>query len=330
MNRQSLSTMEVDCDLCHKHSTVNLYTSQDYLHGCPGQWPVVQCKDCGLSFTNPRPTPETLTEYYPQDYCPYQFKTEKRFGLRHRLQRWAFHYHWNYPPIKSNKLGKLFSYPIWRWAKTNKRNYNLFPYQGDGRLLDFGCGNGQYLSYMAKLGWHVHGMDMSTLAVETCQAKGLQAVAGIRPDQTYAPEYFDVVTLWHVLEHVPSPTETLQHIHTVLKPGGKLIVAVPNIDSTLSHSLKQYWYFLDVPRHLTHFTPETLNMVLNKSGYRLECLKKQDHGGGLYKSLNFINETQAKRKFAWLAHHKLLCRKVQKVINFVGKPDVIIAHAIRI
>ena len=145
----------------------------------------------------------------------------------------------------------------------------MIPWHGRGRLLDFGCGGGAYLERMHRQGWDVTGLDVSAAAVECVRTRlGLRALLGTLPHPELKPATFDVVTMWHSLEHVHEPLEVLRAAHQLLAPGGKLLVATPNIDSLPFRWFGQAWYGLDLPRHLTHFSSRTLRRLLERAGER--------------------------------------------------------------
>ena len=137
------------------------------------------------------------------------------------------------------------------------------PIHGEGRLLDFGCGSGSYLWRMHRQGWKVIGVDPSAAAVDYVRHElGLPALVGSLPHEDLHDGYFDVITMWQSLEHVHWPMEVLRAARRLLAPGGKLIVAVPNIDSLPFRWFGQTWIGLDLPRHLSHFAPSTLTHML--------------------------------------------------------------------
>src|SRR5260221_105975 len=118
-------------------------------------------------------------------------------------------------------------------------------------------------------GWQVRGLDVSASAVAEVQPqRRLPALVGSLPHHELRRATFDVITMWHSLEHVHAPLEVLREAHRLLAPGGRLVVAVPNIDSLPFRWFGNAWYGLDLPRHLTHFAPRTLQMMLERAGFR--------------------------------------------------------------
>jgi 2-polyprenyl-3-methyl-5-hydroxy-6-metoxy-1,4-benzoquinol methylase len=251
---------EVNCLLCDSPRWSILVEAPDRNPAGAGLWfPVVQCQQCGLCFTNPRPSPLSIAHFYACDYRPHRSRG-KRTARRwwHRFQLWQRH---------SRKVRQALSL------------------HGRGSLLDFGCGSGSFLERMRRLGWEVTGLDTSAAAVQRVrQELGLPALAGSLPHAGLPPESFDVITMWQSLEHVHRPLRVLRDAHRLLVPGGKLLVSVPNIDSLPFRWFGQTWYGLDLPRHLTHFTPPTLRAMLEHAGFRINTLQLIRHSSWLRSS----------------------------------------------
>jgi SAM-dependent methyltransferase len=197
-----------------------------------------------MCYTNPRPSARSLGRFYPRDYRPHQSSGER--GRQPRNSVFA------------------------RW----RRAESPLPWHGHGRLLDFGCGGGDFLVTMHRHGWEVTGIDTAEEAVARVRREtGLPVLEGTLPHPDLEPASFDVITMWHALEHVPHPRVVVREAHRLLAPGGRLVVAVPNIDSFAFRTFGPYWFGLDLPRHLSHFAPWTLQLLLEQCGFRLLELK---------------------------------------------------------
>ncbi len=231
---------ECACLLCGGASFTPLVEAPDRAAGPRGLWfMVAQCDRCGLCFTNPRPSPKAMGAFYAAAYKPHHLPRE-----RVQQARW---------------------YQRLRLAPMRKR----FRVHGTGRLLDFGCGSGSFLLRMRRQGWTVTGLDMSEVVVDRLRTElGLHALTGTLPHPALEQASFDVITMWQALEHVHQPLETLEAARGLLAPGGKLIVTVPNIDSLAFRWFGSAWNGLDLPRHLVHFTAETLPAMLQRAGLR--------------------------------------------------------------
>ncbi len=138
-----------------------------------------------------------------------------------------------------------------------------------GKLLDIGCGSGDFLSFMIKKNFDVFGVENNNTAFEICVKKKLKVYNSIEdlPDKA-----FDFISLWHVLEHLSKPEDVIVKIHNLLNSNGVLVVAVPNFSSHDRFHYQNNWAALDVPRHRWHFTPEGLEEMLSNAGF--ELLKK--------------------------------------------------------
>jgi 2-polyprenyl-3-methyl-5-hydroxy-6-metoxy-1,4-benzoquinol methylase len=251
---------EVDCPLCDSRSWSPVIEAPDNRPGSEGLWfAVVRCHDCGLCFTNPRPSPRSILRFYPTISGP-----RRPLGQAARLT------------VRGG--------PIRRWLRRQPER-KVLPWHGEGRLLDFGCGYGSFLERMHRQGWRVTGLDISRPAIQRIRQEfGLPALLGTLPHPDLKPASFDVITMWHSLEHVHDPREVLRQAYFLLAPGGKLLVAAPNIDSLPFRWFGQYWYGLDLPRHLTHFTPDTLRAMLTTAGFRVDRIRMIRQTGWLRSS----------------------------------------------
>src|SRR6185503_15625723 len=144
-----------------------------------------------------------------------------------------------------------------------------------GSLLEVGCASGMYLDLMRALGWkRVVGIDISQRAIE--QARNdlkLEAYCGELKDVCLDEESFDAVSLSHTLEHVSDPVGFLRETYRVMKPGARLAIVVPNVESLSARVFGRDWFHLDAPRHMVNFTRHSLRVTLERAGFRVESLK---------------------------------------------------------
>ena len=271
-HRPAVEWEESNCLLCGSRFWSQLVEGADNTAGGSGLWfVVVQCQQCGLCFTNPRPAQPSISRFYPESYQPHRSPTQRRGKFR---------------LLSAKRLGLT-------WVHRNNERQTL-PAHGQRRLLDFGCGGGSYLQRMHKQGWTVTGLDVSEKAVLRIRDElGLEAFAGTLPHPALKPASFDVITMWHALEHVHDPLRVLRDARSLLAPGGKLLVAVPNIDSLPFRWFGGSWFGLDLPRHLTHFTPWTLTLMLQRAGYRPGHVKMLRHSEWMRSSARLAAATAA-------------------------------------
>lgn len=188
--------------------------------------------DTDLDFlkTFPQPQVEELPKYYEsQEYISH---TDEKRGLFSRL----------YQLVK-------------KWSLQKKAKLILQQHGEVGSLLDVGAGTGDFLKVAKEKGWQVHGMEPNKNAAKLALEKGIDLKASLND---FEGKQFDVVTLWHVLEHIPDLEETILKLAALVKPQGALIIAVPNFKSFDARRYGKFWAAYDVPRHLWHFSKESM------------------------------------------------------------------------
>jgi 2-polyprenyl-3-methyl-5-hydroxy-6-metoxy-1,4-benzoquinol methylase len=224
------------CPLCHEDHHRHVLTCRDHTVS-DETFPIVECENCGVRFTNPRPGDDEIGQYYEsEDYTPHQ---DTSHGLIDTLYRWV----------------RVYTL----WSK-HRLISSLVP-DPPGRLLDFGCGTGEFLDLCRSKGWAVHGLDPDAGAQEVAAQKYGLSVEDPARLRDLPADHFDVVTLWHVLEHVPRLSATVEHLKRTLAPTGTLVVAVPNCSSLDAQYYGEHWAAYDVPRHLYHFRPDDVRRL---------------------------------------------------------------------
>jgi len=260
----------VPCDYCGEQEAETRCRGPDRLHGLPGEFAVVVCRRCGLVRTQPQPTPESLPTAYPETYPAHQ-PADDSIRPPSGWLRWLLVNFRGYP--LGRRASALVRAIAWPWATLRLRSRRLLgylPYQGEGQLLDFGCGTGKYVRRMSAAGWRAEGLDASPEMARLAREAGITVHTGTLPGAALGTESFDAVTMWASLEHVPSPLATLKAARNLLRPGGLLLVAVPMADSLSARLFGSAWYGFEMPRHLTHFTRATLVRHLEAAGLRVE------------------------------------------------------------
>lgn len=263
------------CQLCGGMAVTSLVDAE----GWRGQWPhpydLVCCQGCGMIFVHPQPDEAALAAAYPEHYYAYeQHAQESNPAAATRLARASRR-------VRA-RVAAAASRPQ-RWQRVLNPWYVLFrgrfagiPRIRDrgrpGRLLDVGCGDGAYLDVFRELGWEVSGVEMDRGAVARARAAGF-AVAQGPFESTCVTGPFDVIRFWHVLEHVRHPTAVLARARALLAPGGDLIIGVPNAASAARRLCGVRWTAWDLPRHLNHYTPLTLQRQLTHTGFRVTSLR---------------------------------------------------------
>jgi 2-polyprenyl-3-methyl-5-hydroxy-6-metoxy-1,4-benzoquinol methylase len=260
----------VGCPGCSGNDFEQILTAGDHLTGLGGEFSLVRCTACDLTITNPRPAMDSLGYFYPKDYSPYEadevHRTNRWLNL---LERSALRCHYGYPSQPVGLLTRLLGRLAMRKFNSRRKQHEWFPYRQGGRLLDVGCGGGVFLERMRGFGWNVCGLELAAdVARRVEQRTGITIHTGTLPHADLAPQSFDAVTMWHVLEHVPNPRDVLKSAAELLRPGGLLVIEVPNIESWTFAEFGPNWYALELPRHLQHFSPNTLAAMLPAGDFR--------------------------------------------------------------
>ncbi len=309
---------EVPCDFCGSTQADVILKGPDRLHQLPGEFTVVTCRQCSLSRTSPRPTLESLGTAYPQQYDPYSKAPKKREPRG--LLRWSLVNFHDYPlGEKSSAIIRALGAPLARRTLNKRRNRGYLPYRGEGKLLDFGCGAGGYVSKMVSAGWNAQGMDMSPQAVASGREAGFTIHQGTLPGADLGGELFDVVTMWQAIEHVPSPTATLTAIRDILKPGGRLMVVCPQFDSLAAKKFGSCWFALDLPRHLTHFTRSTLRAQIESAGFRIDEISSMIRPAVVRKSWAYLADDSGLARHGKMAKSRFSVGLFCKMANLAGK-----------
>lgn len=200
---------------------------------------IVRCRQCDLARTAPAPSEAELDGYYPKGY----HSTTKRYR---------------------GGMDRVLSLVHASRIRTIERLLG-----GPGSVLDIGCGPGVLINQMRSRGWRVRGTERSPSAARQARDVFHLDVSAVDVDTLVAERAtYDAVVLWHVAEHLRAPEETVRGIAQLLRPGGVLLIAVPNFGSPEARIGRAGWFHLDVPRHLVHFTAATLTAILKSSELR--------------------------------------------------------------
>ncbi|MDB4970569.1 MAG: Methylase involved in ubiquinone/menaquinone biosynthesis [Myxococcales bacterium] len=248
------------CDVCGHSGQRSLFAVKDRRYRGPGEFHLVECDRCTLKYISPRPIASTIHAWYPDEYTAYQ--KPKRSPLDDAKS--FFDDLWN------SYLSRFLSdsYPIYYFREhaADFARPDRAP-----RILDVGCGSGYKLAYLQRhAGWETHGVDFNAQAVDNARARGADVHLTTGDRLPFPDDYFDAAMSWHSLEHHYSPRATMNEVLRVLRPGGYGIFAVPSGDSLGLRIFRSYWGPLEAPRHLYHFSKETLTRLLSDAGLRVE------------------------------------------------------------
>lgn len=228
---------------------------------------IVSCKSCDFRFTNPRPDEQEIGKYYEsEEYVSHSNTSKNLFYKVYQKVR-------NHTIKKKLDLVNSLVYSERSNTKIKldefaQDHFNDYPerWLKGNAILDIGCGTGEFLNACKNAGWKTTGIEPNQKAREYgIKNYGLD-VKQEKDIQNLSACSFDVITMWHVLEHVHSLNERAEELKKLLKKDGKIIIAVPNNASFDSRHYGEYWAAYDVPRHLYHFTPETLSRLFARHG----------------------------------------------------------------
>ena len=241
----------------------------------PGRWTLYRCDNCGSAYLDPRPTPATIGLAYQSYYthAPSSPAPASRVSPVARFRLGLCHGYLNgryghrFAPSLGIGATVVRLFPRLRANLDRSVRHLPRPRQTAPRLLDVGCGNGSYLTYMRSAGWEVHGIDPDPAAAIAARTEGIDIQVGTISEVDLADESFDAITLNHVIEHLHEPAETLRRCYDLLRPGGVLWIATPNLASAGHRLFGRNWRGLEPPRHLVLFNPRSLQSLLTKVGF---------------------------------------------------------------
>lgn len=227
----------------------------------------LRCPGCGLVYLNPRPAREEILGYYNRDYYG---EGEKKFGT------------W----IEASRL--YFA------GKRARRIGRFLPRKG--RILDVGCGQGTFLQLLRREGWEVQGTELAEEPARRARQAGIPVSLGEIQEGQFGEGTLDLVTLWHVIEHLRDPAGMLRRIAPMLGKKGLVAISTPNVESVQARVFRDRWFHLDPPRHLYLFSPETLERLMAQAGFRMFYLNQfsmeQNPYGWVQSALNRLSFPQ--------------------------------------
>lgn len=285
----------VACELCGSASSeIYIKGAKELYNGMDEWFDVVRCLDCGFVFTNPRPTPETIGYFYPDSASYYQPKStkiiagiEKNSITRNSLRRSIIG---NYFGYNFKKFPKILDFIPYLWLRKKIFLAHFPTFIEGGRLLDIGCSWGGYLLLMKQMGWDVYGVELNARAASFAEKDlGLSNVfCGFFDDLEYADDFFQVIHMGMVLEHLYKPVRILRKINRMLKEKGQLILSVPDITGFEAMVFKDKCYTLQVPQHLSHFSPATISRALQETGFKVDRIVHRKTKKDIWKSADYL------------------------------------------
>jgi len=265
------------CPVCGSEKRVLLHAGlTDRIFFCaPGEWSLFRCTNCESGYLDPRPKESSISlayeSYYTHqsnqretDYQSLSLINKVRRTLANGYRNWRFGTQFQHAAFIGVIAVMLMPYSR-KHIEASMRH--LPKRKGKQSLLDFGCGNGDFLRQAKQAGWECIGIDFDIKAVEAAQSNGLDVRQGGIDTLQSIERQFDYITLSHVIEHVYAPKALLAACYDRLKPGGSLWIETPNLNSQGHDIYGTDWRGLEPPRHLVLYTPQSLFGLLKNVGF---------------------------------------------------------------
>ena len=274
---------DIQCVVCQKNDFQFVYKGYDRLHSIHDEFHIIQCCHCKSHTVFPRLSQEESKKYYPDDYSCYTIAIEDIKSDFKRID-------------KLIHRKKLCNQVIKRSKVKN------------GRILDIGCATGNFLYGMKNLGWDCYGVEPSEYAATYAKNRfNLNIFNGYFEKADFPNNYFDVITLWDVLEHTSDPNELLKKIKGLLKSDGVLLLTMPNSESWGRHFFGQYWAGWDMPRHYNAFSPTSISTLFKHNGFIINDIFGFTGRHGVFMmSINFwLNDSKLNKTIKKIIHDTL-------------------------
>jgi len=283
-----------------------------------GLWSMSKCQSCGVAYLDPRPDRESIGEAYLHYYT----HTSEKDDLVHRYFRSIRSFLSEKYYAMVSRSGSMVDRIVYLVIKLlfplslyfDAKSRHIFSLKKrPGKLLDIGCGNGEFLKFAGRHGWGVVGVDFDADAVKEARSCGLDVRLG-DIDVLDSNERYDFITLNHVVEHVYDPAELLRTCYGLLNHGGVLWLETPNIESKGYAYYKSNWRGLEPPRHIILFNMKTLNDMLLKAGFQV--IEQKNHGlSGVYMGLS--SERILSKSDPCGSRFECFVRKIQKLFRIL-------------
>jgi len=283
----------IACPLCGSQDSKLLVATEDLLCGIPGRFTIDQCAKCRHVFMNPRPTLDSMSDCYPDQYGPHQTAVRNSTAEQTDIAATSpasltspSEQKQTSAPASAARPWYLRVLPLRHipglrrlyFALLNDRSQPLPSMEliraecGDPttqslHAVELGCATGLYLQRLSDDGWQVTGIEPGAKPAAMARSAGFDVHCGTLDSCQLPENAFEFAAAWMVIEHVPDPRSVLQALHRLLKPGGVLHFSIPNAGCWEPRIFRSRWYAWEPPRHLHHFTPASIRRLLTECGY---------------------------------------------------------------
>ncbi|QSR88592.1 class I SAM-dependent methyltransferase [Methylacidiphilum caldifontis] len=267
------------CPICGGSGKTEIKEATDPYGDIPGKWSYRRCQNCFSLWMDPMPIREDIPKLYPKDYYTHE-QSDKIFLIKRKenfisqfwkkvwvseLSAMGYRKELSSLGLKSSYIGQLLTLfsPI-KMAAQGECRY--LAGHSKGKLLDVGCGNGAFLYFMKQLGWEVEGIEPDPTAAKICKDLGITVIESPIEECSLKQEFYDAITLSHVIEHLPNPKEVLVELFSSLKPQGTLVSISPNPIGKWAKIFGPSWRGLEPPRHLILISPIGFHYICEQLG----------------------------------------------------------------
>lgn len=286
----------IPCRICNSKASFKLFTKNNL--------DILRCKVCGLEYTDAAPGPDGLKELYRESY----FRSGGR-GTSY------FDYLSEEAAMALNAKRRLAG--IERFKTT----------EAHSKLLDVGCATGFFLKVVSPK-WNASGVELSDFASSYARDRaGLSVKTGTLKEVSYPDRCFDVITMWDVIEHLPSPLEDLAEARRVMKDDGLLVLTTGDAASFFARMCGRFWHLYNPAQHLSYFSKDTITLLLNKAGFKVIKIERS----GSFFTLAYLASGLAMyyTSFISRALHKIVDNTPLKKLKFyVNLGDIMTVYAV--
>jgi len=281
---------KINCNLCSSDDYKILFIKSGMQFGINKNYTIAQCKKCGLQYVNPQPT----------------MNDKKR--IKYDVNYWM-----------PRDPGEIFK-KIADWRTRQIRIEYL--YGKKEKILDIGCDGGFFLKTMKENGWSVYGVELRRDFCRYVKEKlDLDIFYDVLEETTFPDAYFDVVTMWDVIEHLPDPSRTLWIVNRILKDHGLLVISTINADSFNAKIFKDRWRFYNPPSHIYFFSLWALRKMLEKEGFRIVLLRSTFSFRALIQGICGLTISDQLSKSKIFRILNMICYPLRRIVEKLGYAD---------